>query len=301
MNSICAVIITFNPDIETIKKQYASLEKQINYIIYIDNNSINIKEIINSLEKYTLNNQNIKIIKNSENMGLGYAQNQGINYAKKNNCTHVLILDHDSVLENDFVNKLINEENKKIEKGINIGAMGPVYYDEKTKIIYPITRYIGPFIKRIIPDNEPVEASFLISSGCLIRIDVIDDVGMMNEELFIDYIDVEWSFRARKKGYKLYAIPKARMSHTVGDNRTSIFGRTISVHSPIRRYYLHRNSIFMMRCPYISWGYKLRELIFNILRLIIFTLLSYDKKLYIKYIIKGYRDGLNKKMGKLVG
>jgi len=292
---IYAIVVTFNPDIALLQRQYDSLANQVEGIVYVDNGSDNIEQIKHAFSQ----KENVMLIENETNNGLGDAQNQGINQAKKNNCTHVLILDHDSVLENDFIAKLLEEENRLLENNSKVGAIGPIYYNEKTGEIYPITRYIGPFIKRIIPDSKPVEASFLIASGCLIRVDVLNDVGLMNEELFIDYIDVEWSFRARNKGYKLYATPSAKMSHTVGDKRTSVFGRTISVHSPIRRYYLYRNSIYMMRCPYISWGYKLREFTFNVLRFCIFMVLSSDRKMYLKYSLKGYRDGLKGKMGKL--
>lgn len=298
MYSICAIIITYNPDVDTIKRQYASLLGQVNQIVYVDNNSQDISVLKAALEKFTTSSCKVHIIYNAENMGLGYAQNQGINQAKKDKCTHVLILDHDSILLENFVCRLLEKEDKLLKAGQKVGAIGPVYYNEKTGEIYPITKYTGPFIKRIIPENEPVEASFLISSGCLIRLDVVNDVGLMNEDLFIDYIDVEWSFRARNKGYKLYADPNSRMSHTIGDKRTSVFGRTISVHSPIRRYYLYRNSIFMIRCSYISWGYKLRELTFNVLRFCVFMLLSSDRKTYFKYSLKGFRDGLKGKMGK---
>jgi rhamnosyltransferase len=57
-----------------------------------------------------------------------------------------------------------------------------------------ISKYKGPFIEQNIPSNKPVEASFLIASGCLISLDVIKNVGYMDEGLFIDYVDVEWSF-----------------------------------------------------------------------------------------------------------
>jgi rhamnosyltransferase len=44
--------------------------------------------------------------------------------------------------------------------------------------MYPATIYCGPFIKRVKVINTTVEAtSFLIASGCLIRLEVLHDVG----------------------------------------------------------------------------------------------------------------------------
>lgn len=286
--SVFAIVVTFNPDNNVLKNQFYSLSNQVDAIIYIDNNSKNINEIIDLI--YAKNS--VYLIPNKENKGLGFAQNQGIKLAIENGASHVLILDHDSILMPDFILNLLTVEKKLISNKTKVAALGPIYVNEKTTEIYPITRYYGPFIKRIIPDTDFVKASFLISSGCLIRIEAIKEIGLMNEDLFVDYIDVEWSYRATSMGYSLFAVPKSKMNHTVGDKRMSILGRTISVHSPIRRYYLTRNSFHMLRMPYVSVGYKVREIIFNILRIAVFTFVSDEKLKFIKFSIKGIIDGL---------
>ena len=193
---------------------------------------------------------------------------------------------------------MLDTEIELEDKNFKVGAIGPVYYNEVTGEVYPITKYKGPFIERIKPTTKPVEATFLIASGCFINIKVINDVGGMNEQLFIDYVDVEWCFRAKSKGYKLFASPEVRMMHTIGDNRTSVMGRSISVHSPLRRYYLYRNSIYMIKNKSIDSGYKIREITFNLLRLVVFLILSKEKSKYFKYSMSGFRDGFRGKVGK---
>lgn len=289
LENIFAIVVTFNPDIQVLRNQYYSLIDEVNSIIYVDNHSDNneVFEFVNSL-----NSELIYLIANNENKGLGFAQNQGIKIANENNASHVLILDHDSVLKKNFVKKLLSAEARLLSQDIKVGALGPIYINEKTSEIYPITKYYGPFIKRVIPNDEYVEASFLISSGCLIRTDSIKEIGYMNEDLFVDYIDVEWSYRARSMGYKLFAVPSSKMSHTVGDRRISILGRTVSVHSPVRRYYLTRNSIHMLKMPYVALGYKIRELVFNVLRIIIFSIVSDERLKFLSLSIKGLYDGL---------
>jgi len=299
---VCVVIVTFNPEIEVLRKQYNSVKNQVDHVIYVDNGSKDIEVLKNFfLGEIGNGDTKVTVIYNTNNKGLGFAQNQGIKAAKKNQATHILLLDHDSVLDSSFLDNLMMTEKELLEKKINVAAVGPIYFNEKTNEIYPITKFVGPFIKRITPKNMflPVEASFIIASGSLIRTSVIDVLGMMNEELFVDYIDVEWSFRAKKKGFGVYVSPKARMNHQIGDNRVSIFGRMISVHSPVRRYYLTRNSIYMLRCPYVTWGYKLRELTFNIFRIFIFAIISTDRLTYLKLSFKGLRDGIKGKFGSI--
>ncbi len=291
-NFITSIIVTYNPDLSILKLQYESIKNQANYIIYIDNFSENINEIELFWKEILSFSKKVFVIRNTKNNGLGFAQNQGIKIAIENKSTHVLILDHDSILRPSFIKNLLSVETELINDNIKVAALGPIYINEKTNETYPITKYYGPFIKRIIPDKDAVEASFLISSGCLIRVEAINEIGLMNEDLFVDYIDVEWSYRASSMGYKLFAVPKSRMSHTVGDKRMSILGRTISVHSPIRRYFLTRNSIHMLRMPYVSLGYKFREIVFNILRIIIFTLVSNERLKFLRYSLQGLYDGL---------
>lgn len=295
---VIAIVITFNPNLSILKEQWASIKPQVDAVIYIDNGSDNSSTIKNFLDQIAADGGCIYSRFNSENRGIGFAQNQGIALAQQLVFDFVLLLDHDSVLKDNFTNRLINEYKNLQNSGFKIAAVGPVYINENTSERYPISRYIGPFIKRIYPNEHVyVEASFLIASGSLIPLSIISEVGPMNEDLFVDYVDIEWSFRARKHGYHLYAITSALMHHQIGDRRISVLGRKISVHSPVRRYFLARNSIFMIKSPYIAAGYKLRELIFNVLRIAIFFFIFRNRIEYLKFSVLGVIDGLKGKFG----
>lgn len=296
---VCAIIVTFNPDITVLNNQFDSINNQVDFLIYIDNGSIN-----RDLVKFFLQTKDSKrfvYIQNENNIGLGAAQNQGIKFAFKEQFTHVLFLDHDSVLFPEFVNKLLECENELATENLKFGAIGPVYVNKATGESYPITKYLGPFIKRIDPKNmkKYVEASFIISSGSLINMDVLSKIGMMDENLFVDYIDVEWSFRSKSLGYPVFVSPNAIMHHNIGDNRMNFFGRKISVHSPTRRYYLTRNSLYMLRLPYVDLGYKIREIFFNFLRIVVFTTISNSRFNYFKLSLKGIRDGILGNFGQI--
>jgi rhamnosyltransferase len=296
-NNIAAVVVTFNPNILNISRQIESLINQVSYICYVDNNSDNITEIENVIEKYT-NNIKIILIKNIDNYGLSIAQNIGIKYMSNLKAKDILILDHDSILDSNFCQNLLFDRNILLQNGINVASIGPIYYDEITNEQYPITKFHGPFIERIKIDTNPQFASFIIASGSLTSIKVFDKIGFFNEELFIDYIDVEWCFRAKSLGYQICVSPKANMKHSIGDQRQVIMGRSISIHSPLRRYYLSRNSIYMLKLDYISLGYKLREIVFNFLRISILVITQKNRILYLKYFLAGIVDGCLSNYGK---
>lgn len=293
-NNIFSVSVTFNPDIELFNRQIDSLHNQVQSIVIVDNASSNYNQLYDYIEqKKKLLTCEIVFISNENNLGLGSAQNIGIKYGIEKGATDILLLDQDSVLKENFIASLLQDRAELENVNIKVGALGPIYYNEVTKQVYPITKFIGPFIKRFAPTSTPEEASFLIASGCFISVDVLKEVGLMNEDLFIDFIDVDWCFRAQASGYKVYVSPRAIMMHTIGETRLNLGGRSIAVHSPLRRYYLYRNSVFMVRNKNIPFGYKLREITFNTFRLIVYFSVSKDRMKYLKYSFQGFKDGIN--------
>jgi rhamnosyltransferase len=290
-----SLIVTFNPNLEILKKQIESLIK-FSTVVIVDNSSSNINciEIICTSFKHSLS-----LIKLTENIGLASAQNKGIAVAEKIGCTHVIFFDQDSYLDKHSFRALQDAERKLLALGENVGAVGPVCYDPNDFREYPITKYFGPFIKRVfLPENTTQKASFLIASGSLVRIDVLRSVGGMMDELFIDYIDVEWSYRAQSKGFVLFATSSSRMSHLIGDARIKFFGRTISKHSPLRRYYLTRNSFKIVSLSHIPIAYKIREFFLILARIFAFYLVSNEKWTYTKFIFHALLDAFNGNYGK---
>jgi len=294
-NKVSGVLVTYNPEINILLQSLKSLSKQIYEIIIIDNNSHNIKNIQEILSFFT----NITFLRLDENIGLAAAQNIALKkLTTEKNSTHAILFDQDSIIEDDFMDNMIKDELELLKSGVKVGAIGPSFFDPTTHKKYPATIYTGPFIKRVKVNSDPVEATFIIASGCLIRLNVISDVGLMKETLFVDYIDVEWCLRAKSKDYSVYISPNALMAHTIGDKRRNLFGRSISVHSPLRRYYLIRNSLYMLRLPYVPLGYKIRELVFNFLRGGTSLLFNEEKIKTLKFIFVGVYDGIRGQFGK---
>lgn len=295
--TIGAVIVTFNPQLDDLKMLLSNIENTVKQIVFVDNGSNNIYEI-KALSTFVAN---LSIIELGENKGIGFAQNRGIDFLFRDISIDAFVLfDHDSHPEKEMIPILANEYVRMTNSGIHLGALGPVFYDPRTNNQYPISIFKGfSLIKKYAVEGniEPIKASVLIASGSFIPKKAFEVVGGMNEDFFIDYIDMEWSFRSQHLGYQLFVCPQAKMAHQVGDARMKILGREISVHSPLRRYYLARNSVFMIKTKYINWQYKVREIFFSLSRVIIFLICVNKRTTYLKYILQGWRDGLINKKG----
>lgn len=281
---IYAVIITYNPNKELLDLQFNSLEKQVDKIVYIDNAS---NENINP------NNEKTILVQNYHNLGLGKAQNQGIKIALNNGADFILLFDQDSVPPCDFVLKLMQVymEAKKI---FSVGLVAPAIKNDYNKD-FDIENY-GILIRGIelkrVPLDRITNVSYCIASGSLIPSDVFSNVGYIKEEMFIDGMDFEWCLRAKSKGFSIIQTNITFLSHRLGDGDKD---RILS-HSPLREYYIVRNSIWMSQLSYIPLGYKLRKIIMPFLRLV----QSFRKGQwgYVKQQIKGIKDGFKYKKGR---
>jgi rhamnosyltransferase len=293
---ITAVLVSFNPDLTFFIDVIKRILKQVDHLILIDNGSTSQREIKDLVRTF---GDTIEALYLEENIGLASAQNIAIKQVL-NETQYVVLFDQDSLIEENLITNLTAAHDNISSSGKKVGAVGPTFFDPVTGSFYPATLYCGPFIKRMSFEDKPVKATFIIASGCLISTQTLRIVGLMKDDFFIDYIDVEWSLRAKRFGFDVYMIPSAKMQHSIGDARISVIGRTMSVHSPLRRYYLIRNSLLIIRLSHIPLGYKLRELIFNFLRAIIAVSSNKEKLLTLRYIFRGFYDGIRGKVGRFV-
>jgi len=127
----------------------------------------------------------------------------------------------------------------------------------------------------------------------------LDDVGFMREELFIDFVDIEWCLRARAKGYEIVSFPQVEIAHHLGDSSVSFMGTNYPIHSPLRMYYYFRNAMYLYRLREIDWNWRLVDATRNVFRFLFYMVFVKNRPTYFKYIIKGYYHGLIKRMGKL--
>lgn len=299
---VFSIIITFNPDISDFKSVLSShIKSSTGKILIIDNNSVNKKEIAALLES-EFHGLKVELHLLSSNEGLGFAINSGISLAEKFGCTHVAIFDQDSTVPVNIIKDLLSELEALNNDGINVAAIGPTYFDSRTGTEYPHTKLSGLRLKKIFlskKDSSLLNVSLIITSGSLIPINVIKVVGGMREDFFIDRIDIEWCFRAQSHNFKIYSTNKVTMQHSIGLRRVISLNHEISIHSPLRRYYMIRNSLALLRLPTIPLAYRIREFFVILIDIPRFLLVVKFKAPYIKMIWLGIFHGINNKLGKL--
>jgi rhamnosyltransferase len=289
-----AIVVTFNPERDVLMREFALLAPQVDKIWLVDNASAqSLAAWVDCLGWAG----KLELVQMPANLGLGAAQNAGIQLARSAGATHVLILDQDSQPMPNMVDRLLTASNQLQSAGVPVAAVAPVYADSATGPASGFVR-LGwlDFTKQtVLPGQDVVEADFVISSGSLIPVSVLDDIGPMDESLFIDHVDTEWCLRAQSKGYKLFGVPGARMVHTLGDRRTRIWflrWRNVPYHSPFRYYYILRNSLLMQRRPYMPLKWRVAELIRCCRVVCFYGLFAPQRLACLRMMWRGIVDGL---------
>lgn len=282
--NVCAVVVTYNPD-RDIVNGIKELIGQVDNVIIIDNGSN--KDDIIFLRRLCSENK-IEIIENNKNMGIAKALNIGVKEAISKNYEWILTLDQDSILTDKMVSKMLEEYEKLDNK-------------DEVMIIAPENIEKDKYSNDMILDNNIVEMLTVITSGNLVKSEIFKKIGFFEEKLFIDLVDHEFCLRINKNGYKIVKVSNAILLHSLGDTKyNNFFGKKVSAsnHSPLRRYYMSRNRLYVWEKyskDFPGWIKNDKKLfISEIMRIILFENRKIEK---IKMIILGLIDGKKRVYG----
>jgi len=293
--TVVCVIVTYDPDHARLQQLLAAVTPQVARIVVVDNGSADSR--LGWLRG--LAGPALTLVELGSNKGVAAAQNAGLVEARNGPCSHVLLLDHDSVPAATMVAELLNACRKVRPAGRGVGAVGPRYLDQRLDNPPPFIRVRGLRVHRCpCPTADTiVEVDYLIASGSLIPLSTLDEVGAMAEELFIDYVDIEWGLRARRMGFQSYGVCAALMAHDLGEAPVSFLGRSLPMHSALRHYYHFRNAVWLYRSRGLPLHWKFADGCRLVLRYGFYTLFAHPRRQHLRMMTKGIADGLRGRLG----
>jgi rhamnosyltransferase len=294
---IIAIIVTYKPNLIELSHLIDLLINQVDRTIIVHNGSAS---ELNSLLA-DRNDPHVYPMPLGTNMGIATAHNAGIAWAKEQGAKYIVLFDQDSQPAPDMIQNLVTASLEMSEKGYAVAAIGPNYLDPRQNNPPPFIRIDGLKLERCActtPDSI-VPVDYVISSGCLIPISTLDAVGHMVDDLFIDYVDIEWGLRAKQLSYQSFGACNASMLHSLGENPIKFFGRQIPLHSPLRHYYHFRNAIWLYRQASVPLNWKLVDGWRLFLKYGFYTLFAQPRFKHFKMMTLGIWHGLRGRMGKL--
>lgn len=292
--SITSVIVTFQPELSKVAQLITACHSFGNKVIVVDNGSKNaeaVQKVCHSMERTSF-------ISLDDNLGIAAAQNVAIRHLREEDEGEIVIFfDQDSSIDSQYLAK-VKQQYCKLESDFGRKVvLGPRFYNRVSKFEYPVIKLnkLG-FRRKLYPSNylHPIEASCIISSGMAVRKDILYSIGVMDDSLFIDYVDTEWCLRARSLGNHIFVDPQLVMEHEIGSYNMKLLWWRVPVHSASRRYYRIRNSFFLFRYPYMPRVVCIREVTFSIMHQIFLMFFTNEKKEHFRSLLRGVKDGLFK-------
>ncbi|MDP2071933.1 glycosyltransferase family 2 protein [Methylotenera sp.] len=299
-SKVAAVIVLYFPDEALLDRLLNSLRGAVSELFIIDNTP-NDKLTWVSIDWFVSKNHHVVYHPLGDNYGIAKAQNVGIELAINNNCDHVILFDQDSAASQDMIVELLSEERALLVNGVKVGSVGPAFIDEKTGEYAKVIRYGNIFVNRISVssnDVKPIQADYLIASGSLIRIAVLQEVGLMRDDLFIDWVDIEWALRAGNLGYLHFVIPKAVMLHSIGDDCVDIGVRKVNLHSDIRNYYIVRNACNLVLNSVMGRRFRTNIFLKIPTYVLFYSMTSKSRFASLKLLLRACVDGVSGRLGK---
>ncbi len=293
---IHAVVVTFFPDMSMLRKLVFALAAQANHVHIVDNTPAEDGRV----EEFMASDvpANVSLRRLGANLGIAKALNVGIEGAIAVGATHVLLSDQDSFPAADMVERLLAVAQDIEAQGLRVGGVGAVFADRDGRMHKFQVPGQGRFFYATCAGDSAtpwVEVIAIITSGSLIPVNALRIVGLMREDYFIDFVDIEWCFRARCHGFRFYGTSSARMEHHVGGNEfLAWYGnwRLFGGYHPDRLYYQYRNGVSLLSVGHVPLGWKLRMAWTWLGNIYAYVLFAPGRSRNLSAITRGIWDGM---------
>ncbi len=208
---------------------YKAVQKFQSEIFVVDNASDD-----GSVELIQKNFPLVKLIANSNNAGFAKANNQAL---KQSSGKYILLINPDTIIQEDSINKLISF----LEKNTHVGMAGckilnpdgslqlpcrrsfPAPWVAFTKTfglstLFPKSKLFARYNLTYLDENETYEVDAISGSFMMIRREVYEKIGGLDESFFMYGEDLDWCFRVSRAGWKVYYVPITSIIHYKGES-----------------------------------------------------------------------------------
>lgn len=162
----------------------------------------------------------IDVVENAGNLGFPGGNNVGIRKALSEGAEYVILLNNDTVVDKEFARELLSAAERDQRIGL---ATSKIFFYDRTEEIWFAggdfsvwtgrSRHAGfgeidrGQYEEVRDIGRPCACSLLVTRAFL------EDVGLLDEGLFLYGEEIDWAMRARGKGYRCVLVPGSRVWH----------------------------------------------------------------------------------------
>lgn len=241
-------------------------------IIVVDNHSTD-----GTIETLECQFPQVQLIKNPTNNGFTAPMNQALRQAQGQ---YLLQLNPDTIVHDQALNQLIQfmqshpkvgicgpkvlNTDGSLQKPCRRGESTPwavITYFLGLSSLFPKSKLFGGYLMNYLDEDEINEVDGVAGSCMLLRREVIDQIGYLDERFFAYQEDADFCFQARQAGWKVYYVPTAQITHYGGQggSRVQPYRSIFEWHRSYWLYYrknLAANYFFLL-----NWLYYLAMLV----------------------------------------
>ena len=263
--TISVIIVNYNVK-EYLAQLLLSLERALqtisHEIIIVDNHSID-----GSVQFLKDKNFKVRIIENDENLGFGRANNQALKICKGK---YVVLINPDTVVQEDTFSRMIdffdNTPDASVATCKIIDPAGNFSVDCRHSIptpsvalwkvlglskLFPKSRIFSQYNMTYLNSDQIYSIPAISGSFMMMKKEVLDQVGLFDEQFFMYCEDIDLCHRITQAGFKIYYFPETQIIHYKGestkkDNLDYVKTFNKSLYQFFQKYYAPK-SIFLFR------------------------------------------------------
>lgn len=171
-----------------------------------------------SQEDLVRNFPKVKLITNFQNKGFAGGNNPGIRHALNSRASHILLINPDAIVHSQFLKRLINSLNKHADAGLIAPALE---HKEKNQTMFGLEGYMDwkkaqarhVNLEKILKSHKLRKAEFVSFACALIKAEVFQKIGFLDEGYFMYLEDVDFCLRAREAGFDIFLDPSVIVYH----------------------------------------------------------------------------------------
>lgn len=222
------------------------------HVLVVDNGSTD--GSVKSLKKYKSERFIFSMIENGENLGFAAGNNNGIKYAIGEGADFLLVLNNDTLVDENLVKEFLNAAKKNPEVGIftpkiyfakgfefkknyKKGDLGKVIWSAGGNIdwnnVYATNAHVDEVDNKIL--DKDTKSDFATGAAMFLRASVVKKYGDFDERYFMYFEDVDLCERYKREGGKVMYISKCRLWHKVAQSS--------GIGSDLNDYFITRNRL----------------------------------------------------------
>ncbi|MFA6896749.1 MAG: glycosyltransferase family 2 protein [Patescibacteria group bacterium] len=241
-----------------------------------------------------------EVVETGKNLGFAGGNNVGIEYAIKAGADYVFLINNDTTVHPDYLKELVDVA----ESDVKIGAVGSkiMYYSEPERIWF-----VGGKINWLKNKGEHIgldeidkgqfdeirEVDYLTGCALLVKREVVEKVGVLEDDYFLYYEDADYSLRIQNAGYKTVYTPKSKIFHKV--SRSTKPGSSSYVYYHVRNGLVNARRNGSLPIKIAIYIFALLLAVKQAVKIVFFP----KKRNWAFAVLRGEKDFLRGKMGKV--